>query len=135
MCQEKNSEKDRPGSAREKGRETPSVMHDRTWKDAEDQPRTRRSILIHFDFERRPVYHKTHYRVIRKGLRREVIVMDAGRREIKPEDYILSVLSPSDRIDAAFKIAREAFRKTKLTVKDIDNAVKAVRRKAYEEGQ
>jgi len=55
--------------------------------------------------------------------------MDAGRREIKPEDYILSVLSPRDRLDAAFKIAQEAFRKTKLTVKDIDNAVKAVRRK------
>jgi len=43
------------------------------------------------------------------------------------------VLSPADRLDAAFKIAREAFSKTKLTVKDIDNAVKAVRRKAYEE--
>jgi GH35 family endo-1,4-beta-xylanase len=36
-----------------------------------------------------------------------------------------------DRLDAAFKVAREAFKKTKLTVKDIDNAVKSVRRKAY----
>jgi hypothetical protein len=69
------------------------------------------------------------------GLRKEVIVVDAWSREVKPEDYILSVLSPSDRLDAAFKIAKEAFRKTKLTVKDIDNAVKAVRRKAYEEGE
>jgi hypothetical protein len=110
-------------------------MHDRTRKDAEDQPGTRRSILIHFDFERRPVYHETHYRTIRESLGKEVIVMEAGRREIKPEDYILSVLSPSDRLDAAFKVAREAFRKTKLTVKDIDNAVKAVRRKAYEKGE
>jgi hypothetical protein len=50
--------------------------------------------------------------------------MDTGSREVKPEDYILSVLSPNDRIDAAFKIAQEAFRKTKLTVKDIDRAVK-----------
>jgi len=82
-----------------------------------------------------PGYHEIHYRAIRESLGKEVIVMEAGRREIKPEDYILSVLSPSDRLDAAFKVAREAFRKTKLTVKDIDNAVKAVRRKAYEEGQ
>ena len=28
--------------------------------------------------------------------------------------------------------SQEAFKKTKLTVKDIDNAVKSVRRKAYE---
>jgi hypothetical protein len=36
-----------------------------------------------------------------------------------------------DRLDAALKIAREAFKGTKLTMKDIDNAVKSVRRKAY----
>ena len=65
----------------------------------------------------------------------DVIAIEARRKEIKPDDYILSVLSPADRLDAAFKIAREAFSKTKLTVKDIDNAVKAVRRKAYEEGE
>jgi GH35 family endo-1,4-beta-xylanase len=52
-------------------------------------------------------------------------------RKIDPEDYILSVLSPEDRLDAAFKVAREAFKKTSLTMKDIDNAVKSVRRKAY----
>jgi hypothetical protein len=53
-------------------------------------------------------------------------------KKINPEDYILSVLSPEDRLDAAFRVAREVFRKTNLTMKDIDNAVKAVRRKAYE---
>ena len=53
-------------------------------------------------------------------------------KKINPEDYILSILSPEDRLDAAFKVAREAFKNTKLTMKDIDNAVKAVRRKAYE---
>ena len=74
-------------------------------------------------------------RVTRESQGTEVIIMEAGRKEIKPEDYILSVLSPADRLDAAFKIAREAFSKTKLTVKDIDKAVKAVRRKAYEEGE
>ncbi len=52
-------------------------------------------------------------------------------RKIDPEDYILSVLSPEDRLDAAFQVAREAFKKTSLTMKDIDNAVKSVRRKAY----
>jgi hypothetical protein len=50
---------------------------------------------------------------------------------ISPEDYILSVLSPEDRLDAAFRVAREAFKKTRLTMKDIDNAVKSVRRKGY----
>lgn len=56
----------------------------------------------------------------------------ATAKKINPEDYILSVLSPEERLDAAFKVAREAFKTTKLTMKDVDNAVKAVRRKAYE---
>jgi hypothetical protein len=58
--------------------------------------------------------------------------MKPARKAIDPEDYILSVLSPEDRLDAALKIAREAFKGAKLTVKDINNAVKSVRRKAYE---
>ena len=53
-------------------------------------------------------------------------------KKITPDDYILSVLSPEDRLDAAFKIAGEAFKKTELTMKDIENAVRSVRRKAYE---
>jgi hypothetical protein len=53
-------------------------------------------------------------------------------KKIDPEDYVLSVLSPEDRLDAAFKIARKTFRKTKLTMKEIDNAIKLIRRKAYE---
>ena len=52
--------------------------------------------------------------------------------KISPEDYILSVLSPEDRLEAALKIARKTFRKTTLTVKDIEKAVKKIRRKAYE---
>ncbi len=58
--------------------------------------------------------------------------MGVAAKKVNPEDYILSVLSPGDRLDAAFKVAQEAFKKTKLTVKDIDNAVKSVRRKAEE---
>jgi len=53
-------------------------------------------------------------------------------RKISPEDYLLSVLSPKDRLDAAFRVAEEAFKKSKLTVRDVENAVKVVRRKAYE---
>lgn len=57
------------------------------------------------------------------------------KAKLSPEDYILSVLSPEDRLESALKIARESFRKTTLTVKDIEKAVKKIRRKAYEETQ
>jgi len=50
---------------------------------------------------------------------------------VTPEDYILSVLSPEDLLYAAFKVAREAFKNTRLTIRDIDNGVESVRRKAY----
>ena len=60
-----------------------------------------------------------------------MLAMKAVVKSVKPEDYILSVLSPEDRLDAAFKIAKEAFKNSKLTLTDIDNAVTAVRRKAY----
>lgn len=43
-----------------------------------------------------------------------------------------SALSPEDRLDAAFKVAGEAFKKTTLTMKDIEHAVRSVGRKAYE---
>jgi len=56
--------------------------------------------------------------------------MKPARKAIAPEDFILSVLSPEDRPDAALKIAREVFKGTKLTMKDIDNAVESVRRKS-----
>ena len=58
--------------------------------------------------------------------------MKAVAKKIDPEDYILSVLSPEDRLDAAFRVAGEAFKKTRLTMKDVEAAVKTVRRKAYE---
>jgi len=51
----------------------------------------------------------------------------SAAKKINPDDYILSVLSPEDRLDAAFKVAAEAFKKTKLTMKDIENVVKSVR--------
>jgi len=58
--------------------------------------------------------------------------MKATSQQVNPEDFILSVLSPEDRLDAAFKLAGEAFKGAKLTVKDIDNAVKTVRKKVSE---
>jgi hypothetical protein len=57
--------------------------------------------------------------------------MKATAEKINPEDYILSVLSPEDRLDATFKIAKEAFKKTRLTVKDIEQSVQLIRRKIY----
>jgi hypothetical protein len=57
--------------------------------------------------------------------------MRTTAKRVNPEDYILSVLTPEDRLDAAFNIAKEAFKKTKPTMKPIENAVKIVRRKAY----
>jgi GH35 family endo-1,4-beta-xylanase len=57
------------------------------------------------------------------------------KTKIKPEDYILSVLSPEERLDAAFKLAKEAFKKATLTIKDVEKAVKKVRRRAYEESK
>ena len=59
--------------------------------------------------------------------------MRTTTKEIDPEDYILSVLSPEQRLDSAFKIARQAFKKTKLTIKDVEDAIKRIRKKAYKE--
>lgn len=66
------------------------------------------------------------------GNNNKVAGMKNTAKKIDPGDYILAALSPKDRLDAAFKIAGEAFKKTPLTIKDVDKAVKAVRRKAYE---
>jgi hypothetical protein len=63
---------------------------------------------------------------------KEVVRLRTAATKVRPEDYILSVLPPEDRLDAAFRVAREAFKKTKLTMKDIDKAVGLVRRRAYE---
>jgi len=62
----------------------------------------------------------------------EKIRMKPARKLIDPEEDILSALSPEDRLDTAFRIVREAFKGTKLTMRDINRAVELVRRKAYE---
>jgi len=44
------------------------------------------------------------------------------------------VLSPEDRLDAVFTVTRQASKKKEPTIKDIDKAVKSIRRKAYVSG-
>ncbi|MFN8625179.1 MAG: hypothetical protein U0587_04215 [Candidatus Binatia bacterium] len=57
--------------------------------------------------------------------------MKASAQKINPEEYILAALSPGDRLDAALRVAHEAFRGTTLTLADVEAAVRKVRRKQY----
>jgi hypothetical protein len=57
--------------------------------------------------------------------------MKASARKISPEEYILAALSPEDRLEAALRVAHEAFRGTKLTIGDVESAVRKVRRKQH----
>ena len=57
--------------------------------------------------------------------------MKASAQKINPEEYILAALSPEDRLDAALRVAREAFRGTKLTLADVEAAVRKVRRRQH----
>jgi hypothetical protein len=49
--------------------------------------------------------------------------------EIRPDEYVLAALSPQERLDAALRIAREAFRGTSLRAADVEAAVRRVRRR------
>lgn len=55
--------------------------------------------------------------------------MKASVEKLTPEEYILAALSPEQRLEAAFRVAREAFRGTTLTIGDVEQAVRKVRRK------
>jgi hypothetical protein len=57
--------------------------------------------------------------------------MKSSARKINPEEFILAALSPEDRLDAALRVASEAFRGAKLTAADVETAVRKVRRKQY----
>jgi hypothetical protein len=61
--------------------------------------------------------------------------MKAIAQQINPEEYILAVLSPQERLDAALHVAHEAFRETALTLSDVENAVRRVRKKHYTKRQ
>jgi len=56
-------------------------------------------------------------------------------KKMSPDEYILSVLSPRERLDAALSLAREAFKRRLLKPVDVQEAVKKVRKKAYAERQ
>lgn len=56
--------------------------------------------------------------------------MGTSAKKIKPEEFILAALSPEERLEAAFYVARQAFKKTGLKAGDIDQAVKSVRKQA-----
>ncbi len=57
--------------------------------------------------------------------------MGTVAKKIDPEDFILSALPANERLEAALRIAGEVFKKTPLTLRDVETAVKTVRRKAY----
>jgi hypothetical protein len=46
-----------------------------------------------------------------------------------PDEYIRAALSPEERLEAALRVGREAFRGTELTLADV--AVRKVRRKRH----
>jgi hypothetical protein len=51
--------------------------------------------------------------------------------KVRPDEYILAALTPEERLDAALRVAREAFKGTDLTVADVEAAVRKVRRKRH----
>ena len=61
--------------------------------------------------------------------------MKTLEQQINPEEYILAVFSPQEKLDAALRLAREAFRGTTLTLEDVENAVRKVRRKRHAKTQ
>ncbi len=58
--------------------------------------------------------------------------MQLSQKKIRPDDYILSVIKPAERLEAALKIAAEAFKNSELSEEDITKAVKSIRKKIYD---
>ncbi|MCX8103189.1 MAG: hypothetical protein N3E42_01930 [Candidatus Bipolaricaulota bacterium] len=48
---------------------------------------------------------------------------------LDPEEFILSSLTPRERLEAALNLARHAFQDTTLTMEDIQAAIEKVRRR------
>ncbi len=49
--------------------------------------------------------------------------------KISPDEYVLSALNDKERLEAAFNLSRQVFKKTKLTPKTIQDAIRRVRKK------
>ncbi len=54
--------------------------------------------------------------------------MGRSAQKITPEEFILAALTPQERLEAAFSVARQAFRKSGLKSGDIEQAIKNVRK-------
>ena len=50
---------------------------------------------------------------------------------VRPDEYILAALTPEERLDAALRVAREAFKEAELTLADVEAAVRKVRGKRH----
>ena len=46
---------------------------------------------------------------------------------ISPDEFIVSVLSREERLDAAISVVRQAFRRATLKVTDVERAVRRIR--------
>lgn len=57
--------------------------------------------------------------------------MGTTAQKISPEEFILAALSPEERLEAAFSVARQAFKKTELKMGDIEQAVKKIRKQTH----
>ena len=57
--------------------------------------------------------------------------MKNATARVRPDEYILAALSPEERLEAALRVAREAFKDTELTLADVEVAVRKVRRKRH----
>jgi len=61
------------------------------------------------------------------GYRQEEVSSKESRRRrggVRPDESIMAVLSPEERLDAALRVAREAFKGATLTVEEVEAAVR-----------
>ncbi len=57
--------------------------------------------------------------------------MKPSTKKIQPDEFIFSALKPNERLNAALKIAAEAFKNKALTEKDVVEAIKLIRKKFH----
>ncbi|MEK7765213.1 MAG: hypothetical protein AAB368_03145 [bacterium] len=50
--------------------------------------------------------------------------------KINPDEFVVSVLSKEERLDAALNVVRAAFRRTTLKAADVEQAVRRIRSRA-----
>ncbi|MEK7474362.1 MAG: hypothetical protein AAB152_01905 [Candidatus Coatesbacteria bacterium] len=55
--------------------------------------------------------------------------------KIAPDEFVVSVLSRDERLDAALSVVRQAFRRTTLKPADVERAVRRIRSMARRAGR